>query len=525
MSTRWSKAAWITAGAVGLWLGFPNALGHVPPLALLYPAALVILGNLSATRGEAFRLGWLSGLAGASAALYWLALPVHDVGGLPWPLAAPCAAAIGAYVGLYAGVFCCCAHMLRARALLGRCLSLGIIWYLLEFLRGTLFTGFPWLSLATAFAPWPWALQGAWLTGGYALGGILATAACLLVVPRRAAIGAGMALLLALGGFGAWRMQQSPPSDAKTADAFPVILVEGNVDQNQKWEPALQQSMVDLYVNLSRDALRNQQKTPGINAIPPLVIWPETAMPFYFQSHPTLGPQVRDFVKTEHVPLLLGAPGVIRETRDSFFIFNRAYLLSANGINEGWYDKTHLVPFGEFLPPWLAFDFLKPLLQGVGDFTPGRAAAPLRTGNLALGLLICYESIFPEIARQRVADGANVLVNISNDGWFSDSAAPEQHLQLAVLRAVEQDRWLVRGTNTGISAIVDNRGRLVLRGAQFREQALHGSARLRETHSPYFYLEPWLPGMATVLLLALLLFPAHATLRPAPQRRQPSTNP
>lgn len=501
------------AGAAGLWLGFPNAFVHAPLLALLYPAALCLLGLRARNRSAALRQGWLAGLAGASAALYWLALPVHDVAGLPWPLAVPCAMAVGAYVGLYGGLYALCAHALRRRPPLAAGLALGILWYLLEFLRGSLFTGFPWLTLAAAFAPWPFMIQAAEVCGAYALGGILAAAACLAVMPmaahapgaRRAAPLAGILLLVCVAGFGLWRMTPLQPLAPGKDGAFGVVMAEGNIDQNQKWDPVWQQSTVSLYENLSRAGLARYRERYPL-APPPLLVWPETAMPFYLRTHPVFGPRVRDFARRENAPLLAGAPGVVENSRNSFLLFNRAYLVKPDGTIEGWYDKMHLVPFGEYLPPLLAFDFLKPLLQGVGDFTPGRTAAPLRVNdNLALGLLICYESIFPELSRRRVADGANVLVNISNDGWFGDSAAPEQHLQLAVLRAVEQRRWLVRGTNTGISAIVDDKGRLRLRGAQFRPQSLEGVALPLEARSVFYYVEPWLPYAALLTLIPLLL--------------------
>ena len=165
------------------------------------------------------------------------------------------------------------------------------------------------------------------------------------------------------------------------------------------------------------------------------------------------------------------------------------------------------MPFGEYLPSWLNWPFLEALLQGVGVYTEGTATGPLRYGDLALGMLICYEGIFPWLAQARVADGANILVDISNDGWFRGTPASRQHLYLTVLRALEQNRWLLRGTNTGISAVIDGRGRITARGPQFRAGTLAARARLETGESRYHRLAPWLPWLALAALAALALLP------------------
>ena len=187
-------------------------------------------------------------------------------------------------------------------------------------------------------------------------------------------------------------------------------------------------------------------------------------------------------------------------------VFNRAFLLGPNGDTVGYYDKEHLVPFGEYLPEWLNWGFLEALLQGVGVYQTGTATAPLRHDNLALGMLICYEGIFPWLAQNRVAEGANILVDISNDGWFGNTPAARQHLYLTALRAVEQNRWILRGTNTGISVVVDPRGRLAMQGGQFKAQAVWGKAALTTAPSVFHVVSPWLLPLAAATFLGLLLF-------------------
>lgn len=622
------RCIWTVCGAAGLWLGMPNPLLWFPAAALLYPVALLALGISATSWKSALRQGWLCGMAGSAACLYWLAIPVHDFGGLPWVLAAPCALLMGAYVGLYGGLFAALAHAFRTEPVWRRCLALGVAWYVLEWVRGWFLTGFPWLALASAFTPWTPFIQLASVIGAYGLGGLLAGLSCLAAEGagrlsgssrasglRLAGLAAAGFALIAAYGFGAL---SGAPSGGP---ARYVALAQGSLNQDVKWEPAMQRLTVKRYLSLSREAL----SVPAAER-PELLIWPETAMPFDYQRHAELPALLRQFARETGTALLIGAPGFRPRADGEADTFNRAYLISPTGADLGWYDKAHLVPFGEYVPPYLDIPFLRPLLQGVGEFVPGERTGPLTLpllsgkgglrgsdaasaplspragdaasglfsvhaggagkmpweggasasgastrageaavpssadvalspdsgpgdprpgeatraeplasgkadavppgrgqgfpsrpaqdvalsrpeaadgGPLVLGVLICYESIFPELAREQVAQGANLLVNISNDAWFGLSAAPEQHFSLAVLRAVEQRRWLARATNTGISAFVDPYGNVTARTGLFRAESLsHAVVPLAET-TVFFALEPWLPWIGLALLLGL----------------------
>ncbi len=514
---------WGLVGILALWLGYPNDLVHIPFAVLLFPVALVAMAAKAQRAGEAFRLGWLISLLGSATALYWLTIPVMQVGGLPIFLAIPCTLAIAAYVGLYGGVFALASFRLGKvlpHRPLQRILALACLWYGLELLRSVAFTGFPWLSLSSAFAPLPILVQGASVVGAFGLSAIFTGIALFLAesfLPSYAPYstktrtfmggGAAFAFMLILA-FGAYTLHSSPmlPLSEQTtergAKPFWVIMVEGNVDQNIKWEPSNQRSTVKLYEDLSLKALNDLQQKE--NNAKPLVIWPETAMPFYLDAHPELGRRVVDFVRKIQSPLLVGAPAVNVDKKGISRPFNRAFLLAANGTLAGYYDKVHLVPFGEYVPSWLAWNFLDALLQGIGTFTPGKQAKPIAHGELALGVLICYEGIFPDLAQERVREGANVLINISNDGWFGDSSAPKQHLDMAIMRAIEQGRYVVRSTNTGISAIVDNLGRLRLEGEQFKAQALTGMALPLEEKSIFHRFYGFIPFIFLVIFVFCL---------------------
>ena len=503
-----------------LWLGFPNGLplslaglmpahlpvppsapGALPALALLLPPLLALTGLRAASAGQALRTGWLSCWAGSLAALYWLALPIHNVGGLPWELAIPCAVVVAACLASSGGLFACAAFALRRYPPLMLAVLLGLCWYLLEWSYAVV-AGFPWLPLSGALAVWPVFLQPAHVLGGYLLAGVWAFMGVLcLMAPhgRRYPLLAGLLLLAGLA-YGGWRLHETPEERLpQGGGSFAVLFVEGNIDQNQKWLPAFQRSTVETYLRLTEQGLAAH---PGEH---PLVIWPETAMPYNFAANALHTPRIRQLAARAGVPLLTGAPA-FEGTRDDMTVYNRAYLLGPDGSLAGYYDKEHLVPFGEYLPSWLDWDLLAGLLQEVGVYTPGTRLAPLRSSGLELGMLICYEGVFPWLAQQRVADGANVLVDISNDGWFGQSPAAMQHLALTAVRAVEQDRWILRGTNTGISAVIDSRGRVVTHGNQFEEAAIWGRARISTSKTLYHHLAPWLPGAAVLLGLLLLAF-------------------
>lgn len=510
-----SSLWWVLPGAAALFLGSANPFIHLPLLIVLYPAALYAIGL---TDPQPFRHGWWTGLTGAAGALYWISVAVHDYGGFPWPLAVPCAVLLGMYVGLWGGLFASLTSLLRPLPPWRRCLAGALLWYLLEWTRGWFCTGFPWLTLAAGQSPWPILIQTASVIGAYGLSGLLAGLGCLTAEavlaegfasrsPRPFILSACglLALLFLFGGARLYQADREPEPGLP----FSLSLIQGNVRQDLKWEPAFQRATMDKYLILSHQAITAEH--------PDALIWPETAMPFFFQDVNPLSGSVRAFVRENGIPLLFGGPAYgPRQAGAAPALYNRAFWLDAGGDDAGHYDKEHLVPFGEYLPPGLDSSLFASLLQGLGGFAPGVSLPPLRLmlpgqrGEIALGALICYEAVFPELARERVAQGAQILVNISNDAWYNRSSAPAQHLHLALLRSVEQERWLARATNTGLTAFVDPWGRLATLGdirdgsGLFVEASLTRTVRARSGHTVYFMLHPWLPALAFLLFLFIL---------------------
>ena len=486
---------------IGAWLGFANPVYRLPALVLLFPAGLALAAVKAPTLRAAAKAGYLIGAVSASASLYWTALPIHDYGGLAWPLALPVPVLVGMVLGLYTMLLAVLTRGVGVRLpawLFGPFFALA--WASMEMARGALLTGFPWLVLAGALAPWPTAIQGAAYIGAYGLSGLVAGLAAWVAVCGPLSRQGVVAILCAVGLFflGNSRLD-APLSKDGTIHA---TIIQGNVDQSRKWDPDSQLETVQKYIDLSRQAVKN--------APTDLLVWPETTMPFYFQDHGPLSTLLVDFAAQSKVPVVFGAPAYERRPEGPV-LFNRAYLLLPSG-QESYYDKEHLVPFGEYVPLGKYLPFIHKLVEGVGDFRPGHAEKPLGDGKLALGLLICYEAIFPELAQQRVTAGANLLVNISNDSWFGDSAAPRQHLDVALLRAVEQERAIIRGTNSGISAVIDPRGRIMAQGGLFTTLTLPCPEVpiMSETtwfHRHFTLLSVAVPAALAVLCLAGLFFP------------------
>lgn len=517
----------VLLGSAGMFFGQPNNWAHVPLLVLLYPFCLCLLALGARNAKHALLRCFFLGLTANSATLYWLVHPMHDVAGLPYPAAACCVVLLSVYLGLFpalTGLGMRHIHRFFARfygegkhsigSMLAASLVCGLVYGGYEVLTGWIFTGFPWLSLGSAFAFFPAWVQSASILGSNGLSAVYAAVGCLAAAvfmahglrARAAAAAFALFLCAAQPVYGSYRL--AGPVPASSGPEVPLLMVQGNVDQNQKWDPTFQRGTLDRYLELSRaglaEARRKHQNEPlrGTSVddapvydatVPVLVLWPETALPFYFRLHQDYAAQVYGLALEQNVNILFGTLGMENDHTGRDFLFNRVYLLSSRGSLVGKYDKQHLVPFGEYIPLAADFEFLQKLLQGM-SYSPGGEQNPLRLAlprplrdpladapllptvngkpqvveyghsmpesELSLGTLICYEAIFPYIAQQQVENGASILVNVSNDAWFKSSSAPLQHLSLTAMRAVEQARPIARCTNTGITAVIDSRGRI-----------------------------------------------------------------
>jgi len=241
------------------------------------------------------------------------------------------------------------------------------------------------------------------------------------------------------------------------------MVVQGNIKQDLKWDAAFKARTIKKYVHLSNAALKTN---------PELVIWPETALPFYYGFDRALSNRVDQCVRSLKTNFLVGSPA-FKSEKNQIRFYNRAYMLNRFSIVTGTYDKHHLVPFGEYVPLGDYLKFLGKITAQAGDFSTGDTTfTPLKFNDHKTGVMICFEILFPSIASQFVKNGADILTTITNDAWFGDTSAARQHFSIAVFRAVENRRTVARAANTGISGFIDPKGKILETTVLFTEKTV-----------------------------------------------------
>jgi apolipoprotein N-acyltransferase len=516
----WGLALW---GALVAALAFPPA--PVWPLVFVAPAPLWALSAGLPWRA-AFLRGWAYGAGFFGALLWWIVVTVVRYGGLPWAAGGACLVLLAGYLALYpAAVAAGVAAAGRRRP--GFALALApFLWTGLEGVRGTLFSGFPWGDLpqalwrqepALALAPWV-GIDGVRLlvaaVAAAAAWGLLRWVRGVRAGPAPVALAAGACLAAAV----LWALPSPLPPPAGELRA---AAVQGNIDQSQKWDPAYRRASLETYAALSRAAA---QAAAGEGGGPlDLLLWPETAVPLYAQDP---GPERRGLEALSRelgVHLVFGAPAYERRG-EAVEYRNGVFLLDPAGRLAGRYDKVQLVPFGEYVPLGRYLPFVKKLVAGAGDFTPGPAAEPLpaQPGLPGLGALVCFEVIFPHLASRLADRGAQVLAVVTNDGWFGRTPGPHQHLAFAAWRAAETGLPLLRAANTGVSAAFDARGRLLSATELLVRDTLLATLSYPPSHrTPQHRIRPWVWPAS----LALALLGLSATLSGFPGLRRASIEP
>jgi apolipoprotein N-acyltransferase len=507
----------ILAYAAVTFLAFPHPVGdRVVDLGLLFAwlspfCLLVCVEGLAPAR--ALGRGFLAGLVAHAAILHWIYVVTVRYGHAPPAVGLIAPVALAVYVAAFPAGFAACAAWLATRGLAGP-FALAALWTCFEHMRSFVLTGFPWATLGYAQHLNPALMGLAPFTGVYGLSFATVLGGAALHAgwrSWRAGQRPGREALLALVGVAALHgLGLAAPHGSRESrvGSVRVAVLQGNIDQGVKWSRAWFEATLDTYAELTREAARD-------GAL--VVVWPETAVPAAIETSEREVDRLSELARTAGVALVVGAvgiepggPGEAPRVTDS------AFVITPGGAVADRYDKTQLVPFGEYVPLQdLLGRFIVAVARGIATtgVTPGAAPRALELtlpgaggGRLTVGVPICYELLFPDLVRRFVRDGAEMLLAITNDAWYGHTGAPFQFLAMTALRSAETGVWTARAANTGVSAIIDDRGRVRSQTRIFERAWLAADLPRREaSQGSTFYVRhgDWLVGACWIGLLAL----------------------
>ncbi len=492
--------------AILLILSFPNFDLEFLAWFSLVPLFFAINGK---TLFQSFKLGFLTGVLSFLGIIYWVIVAVHTYGNIPLIISGLILLLLVLYLSLFIGVFTFISRFIQVRLRTQSFLFVPVLWASLEYLRSFLLSGFPWANLGySQYLNLPF-IQMAEITGNYGLSFVIVMVNGTLFEmlgqwPQKKLPHLKIVItVLVLLGFLIYGYIKINIVDRKMIKnpTLKIGLVQGNIDQSVKWDESYQKETMNIYERLSFKVAKGR---------PDLIIWPETATPFFFQDAKEFQPIVLDIPKKTNAFLLFGTPSYKIE-KGKVNHYNSALLVSPEGELKGKYDKIHLVPYGEYVPLG-EYIPLGSLGEGIGDFKPGNEIFNFSLPQGKFGVLICFEIIFPDLCRKFVKKGANFLVTITNDAWFGKTSAPYQHLTIAIFRAIENRVFIARSANTGISAFIDPVGRIIKRGGLFTEETINGTIHLSKEktfYTLYGDVFAWCCSVCSILLIGLALSQKH----------------
>ena len=444
----------------------------------LVPLLIAVAGSHGQGRSQgraqrAFTLGLVTGIVYFVGTTYWTGTVLQQFGGVPTVLALLAMVLLALYLALFPALTALIMAYLIGGAGRRALFLAPAVWVATEYLRGYLMGGFPWVPLGNSQVTVVPVAQLASVFGVYGLSALVAfvsasLAYAVLSAARARMIGFGIAVVT-VGVVAAWGLVRVADGRlAREGTPIRVGLIQGNIAQEDKWNPREARRIFTTYIAMTRDAV-----TRGAE----FIIWPESSTPFMFEEDEVGEAAVRDLARELRVPILLGSDQVDRSGQ-VIRLYNAAFLVTPDGETGGVYRKIHLVPFGEYIPFKNLLYFVSPLVERLADFAPGTSMVMLPVGSHQVNTAICYEVVYPSLIREAVLAGSQLLTTITNDGWYGYSSAPYQHFEMASMRAIEQGRYLVRAANTGISGIVDPYGRVVQQSAIFEQVGVVGEARV-----------------------------------------------
>ncbi|UCE85152.1 MAG: apolipoprotein N-acyltransferase [Deltaproteobacteria bacterium] len=483
--TRARRAAWLGAYAIATALSFPHPVGDRVldlgfALAWLGPA-LLVLGLSGLAPRAAARHAFVAGLVGHSLILHWIYVVTVRYGHAAPVVGVLAPVALAAYIAAFVAAFGAGWRWLARRGAANP-FSAALLWTALEHLRSFALSGFPWATLGYAQHENPALLALAPFTGVYGLSFVTVlggTALAELLARARGGARASraartaLASVVALHALGLVLRAIEPDRPAETVR---MAALQGNVDQGQKWDLVRLRETLELYEDLAAQAADRGAR---------VIVLPETALPVALDRYTELKQRWAAFARSRGVAVVIGAVGVEGSNEDLRF-YDSAFVLGPDGRFAARYDKAHLVPFGEYVPlRGLLGSLLAAVARGIAPDSvtpgPGPRAIELEGAGLALraGVPICYELLFPDLIRRFVDGGASVLLAITNDAWYGRTGAPYQFLAMTALRSAETRVFTVRAANTGVSAIIDARGRVVERTRIFERDLVLADVPLR----------------------------------------------
>jgi apolipoprotein N-acyltransferase len=455
------------------------------------------------SRLKAFGFGYAAGLVFFGGSCYWIVNTMATYGGLSLGTSLAVFALFVSVFALHTALFAVLLQLQLARFGHWGMLLAAPTWVAVELIQTyAIFGGFPWMLVGYALAPYQGLLQVVTVTGIYGLSFLLVGVGSLLALSLRV----GNAKLVAISAAIMLAANFMPaPQGERPDDPLSVRVVQTNIDIEQSWESSAREQLMDELHTLS-------VLTP---ANPDLVIWPETPSPFYLNHDADFRYRMGAIARALDAHFLLGYIDFDDENPS-----NSAGVLSPSGDQISRYNKIHLVPFGEYVPLRTILFFAESLTRNVGDFVPGSDYTLATVDDHPVASTICYEDVFPALMRQFTRRGAELIVNVTNDGWFGATSAPYQHLRMSVVRAVENRRYIVRGANTGISAIIDHFGTVVSETELGERTVLDGVAGYRSDLTFYVRFGDVFAYLAASLAIAALLM----AWRTGPTGKRPTGN-
>ena len=512
-SRQW--LAWVLAAASGglqiLVFPLPNLtflcwIALAPLLYALIGMGIENEGRLWRAFKRGFVLGMLSGVIYYAASCYWMGMVMYNYGGISRGVASLIMLAFSIAAGSAEALFGGFLAMVAARrGWAGKALvAAPVFWVAMEVLYRSRIWNFPWDLLGTALVDNIPLSRIATVTGTYGLSFeimlVNAAFASAFLGPRRRRTLVLAGCILLCGILETGRYFEPPPAVANST----ARLVQQNIPLSVDWTP---QSFEATLADLAKISVPQPGELMAGAPLPDLIIWPESPAPFW-ENDPRMHRTLSSIAQQAHAYVLVGILGVPRGG-DPNQMYNSAQLVAPNGEWLGRYDKIHLVPFGEYVPLKGLFDLVhfQRLVQEAGNFERGSERVVMPVHSYKLATFICYESSYPDEVRQFVANGAQLLVNISNDGWFGDGPAPWQSLKMTRMRAIENDRWVLRATDTGITVSIDPFGRIVQqarRNARVAIDVPYGIVTTTTFYSRYGDVFAWL----CLALCAIITFSA-----------------